>query len=65
MPTFSNNSGFEIPDLEIRIPNYSSTASSNTDDYVCISIPSGLNQDRRQQLKLFQKYSNTSCSSCY
>lgn len=47
MPTFSNNTGFGIPDLEIRIPNYSSTASSNTDDYVCISIPSGLNQDRQ------------------
>ena len=46
MPTFSNNSGFGMSDLEIRIPNYSSTASSNTDDYVCISI-TRLNQDRQ------------------
>ena len=47
MPTFSNNSTFGPADLEIQIPTYSSTATSSTDDYVCISIPSGLLQDRQ------------------
>ena len=47
MPTFSNNSTFGPADLEIQIPTYSSTATSNSDDYVCISIPSGLVQDRQ------------------
>ena len=47
MPTFSNNSTFGPADLEIQIPTYSSTATSSTDDYVCISIPSGLVQDRQ------------------
>ena len=47
MPTFSNNSNFGPADLEIQIPTYSSTATSSTDDYVCISIPSGLLQDRQ------------------
>ena len=47
MPTFSNNSNFGPADLEIQIPTYSSTATSNSDDYVCISIPSGLLQDRQ------------------
>jgi hypothetical protein len=47
MPTFSNNSNFGPADLEIQIPTYLSTATSNSDDYVCISIPSGLLQDRQ------------------
>ena len=47
MPTFSNNSSFGPADLEIQIPTYSSTATSNSDDYVCISIPSGLLQERQ------------------
>jgi len=47
MPIFSNNSNFGPADLEIQIPTYSSTATSNSDDYVCISIPSGLVQDRQ------------------
>ena len=47
IPTFSNNSTFGPADLEIQIPTYSSTATSSTDDYVCISIPSGLVQDRQ------------------
>ena len=47
MPTFSNNSNFGQADLEIQIPTYSSTATSSSDDYVCISVPSGLLQDRQ------------------
>ncbi|MAW20965.1 MAG: hypothetical protein CMD16_01045 [Flavobacteriales bacterium] len=47
MPTFSSNSNLGPADLEIQIPNYSSTATSSSDDYVCISIPSGLLQDRQ------------------
>ena len=47
MPVFTTNSSLGPPDLEIQIPNYSSTATSNSDDYVCFSIPSGLFQDRQ------------------
>ena len=42
MPTFSNSSQLGTPDLELQIPTYSSTATSNSDDYVCFSIPTGL-----------------------
>ena len=34
-----------MPDAELRIPTFTSTATSN-DIYVCIAIPSGLTQDR-------------------
>ncbi len=47
MPVFSSNSNLGPADLEIQIPNYSSTATLSSDDYVCISIPSGLLQDRQ------------------
>jgi hypothetical protein len=47
MPTFSNSSQLGIPDLELQIPTYSSTATSNSDDYVCFSIPTGLLQSRK------------------
>ena len=47
LPNFSNNSNLGTPDLEIQIPTYSSNANSNSDDYVCFSIPSGLLQDRQ------------------
>jgi hypothetical protein len=47
MPTFPITSSLGPADLEIQIPNYSSTATSNSDDYVCISIPSGLLQNRQ------------------
>ena len=47
LPNFSNNSNLGAPDLEIQIPTYSSNANSNSDDYVCFSIPSGLLQDRQ------------------
>ncbi|MEC9209902.1 MAG: hypothetical protein VX762_05695 [Bacteroidota bacterium] len=47
MPTFSNTSQLGIPDLELQIPTYSSTATSNSDDYVCFSIPTGLLQNKK------------------
>ena len=47
MPTFSNNNNLGTHDLEIKMPLYSSNATSNSDDYVCFSIPSGLLQDRQ------------------
>jgi hypothetical protein len=46
-PSFSSSSNLGQADLEITIPLYSSNASSNSDDYVCFSIPSGLFQDRQ------------------
>ena len=50
MPNFSNSSLLGPADLEIQIPTYSSTATSNSDDYVCFSIPTGLTQDKKLEL---------------
>jgi len=47
MPTFTNSSLLGTPDLELQIPTYTSTATSNSDDYVCFSIPTGLSQSRK------------------
>ena len=47
MPTFGNSSQLGTADLELQIPTYTSTATSNSDDYVCFSIPSGLSQSRK------------------
>ena len=47
MPIFGNSSQLGVPDLELQIPTYSSAATSNSDDYVCFSIPTGLLQNRR------------------
>ena len=47
MPTFGNSSQLGVPDLELQMPTYASTATSNSDDYVCFSIPTGLLQNRR------------------
>ena len=47
MPIFGNSSQLGIPDLELQMPTYASTATSNSDDYVCFSIPTGLLQNRR------------------
>jgi hypothetical protein len=35
------------PDLVLEMPNYMSKATESFDDYVCISIPTGLATDRR------------------
>ena len=47
MPTFTNTSLLGTPDLELQIPTYASTATSNSDDYVCFSIPTGLSQSKK------------------
>ena len=47
MPIFGNSSQLGVPDLELKMPTYASTATSNSDDYVCFSIPTGLLQNRR------------------
>ena len=40
-PIFNGNSSLGTPDLTLQIPTYTSTANSNSDDYVCFSISSG------------------------
>ena len=52
-PSFSNTSNLGPADLEIQIPTYSSNANTNSDDYVCFSIPSGLTQDRKVRALTF------------
>ena len=47
MPIFGSSSQLGVPDLELQMPTYASTATSNSDDYVCFSIPTGLLQNRR------------------
>ena len=46
MPVFSDSSNLGPADLVIQMPIYSSVATSNSDDYVCFSIPTGLIQNR-------------------
>ena len=46
-PNFSNGSILGPADLELQIPTYASQATSNSDDYVCFSIPTGLLQGRK------------------
>ncbi len=36
MPTFNNTSQLGMPDLELQIPTYTSTATTNSDDYVSL-----------------------------
>lgn len=42
----ANNWRLGTPDLSLRMPNYISKATSSSDDYVCISIPSNLTVGR-------------------
>jgi len=45
-PVYTTNYQLQgTPDLELKIPTYTSTATS-ADIYICFSIPSGLTQDR-------------------
>jgi hypothetical protein len=49
-PTPVYNSGAFIqaaPDLQLKMPNYISKATSSSDDYVCIVVPSGLIADKK------------------
>jgi hypothetical protein len=47
-PGFSDE-GFltATPDLELTMESYLSQATTNADDYICVSIPSGLTQDKK------------------
>jgi hypothetical protein len=36
-----------VPDLSITMPNYMSKATETHDDYICISLPTGVLEDRR------------------
>lgn len=45
-PVYSGGTVLGQGDLEVQIPTYMSKALSNSDDYVCFAIPSGLPQDR-------------------
>jgi len=47
VPTKSSSVFSELPDLVIQMPNYSSTATSQSDDYVCISIPTNFPVDKK------------------
>ena len=47
MPIFPNSLQLGAADLELQIPTYTSTATSNTDDYVCFSIPTSIMQNRK------------------
>lgn len=52
-PVYNNNQQLPgTPDLVINAPNYMSKATSQSDDYVCFVIPSGLLQDKK--IKAFE-----------
>jgi mono/diheme cytochrome c family protein len=44
-PVFSDESILGTPDLQLRMPSFTSSAEI-VDDYICFVIPSGLTQDR-------------------
>lgn len=46
-PVFSEKILPGIPDLTVQMDSYMSKATPTQDDYVCISIPSGLTEDRK------------------
>jgi len=46
-PVFANEGFIQVePDLEVEMEPYTSSASAFQDDYVCISIPTGLTEDK-------------------
>ncbi len=53
-PPVYNNAGFiqATPDIELEMEPYTSNASATLDDYVCISLPTGLTESRK--LKAFE-----------
>ncbi len=48
-PPVYSTKGFipQRPDLELKLPVYTSKATSTNDDYVCFSMPSNLTSDKR------------------
>ena len=46
-PVFPEGSILGPGDLELQIPSYTSTATAQSDDYVCISVPTGLTSAKK------------------
>jgi hypothetical protein len=46
-PVFSSSSVLGQGDLELQIPMYTSAATAQNDDYVCISVPTGLTAGKK------------------
>ena len=46
-PVYPVGSMLGSGDLELQIPAYTSTATAQQDDYVCISVPSGLTESKK------------------
>lgn len=46
-PVFNTGSFLGSGDLEVQMPTYTSKATSSGDDYICVSMPSDLLDDRR------------------
>jgi hypothetical protein len=47
-PVYSNEGFIQAePDLEMTMEPYTSTATFNQDDYICISLPTGLTEDKK------------------
>lgn len=46
-PVYPTEGVLGTPDLKVTMPVYTSKATSNSDDYICIVIPSGLAKDRK------------------
>ena len=42
-PEFPDDGFLGAPDLKLTIPTYTSNATASSDDYVCFSLPTGLN----------------------
>jgi hypothetical protein len=45
-PVFTPGSTLGTGDLEVQMPTYMSKATSSNDDYICVSIPTNIAQDR-------------------
>mgnify|MGYP003651568252 CR=1 FL=1 len=46
-PVYPSGGILPNPDLTVKMPTYTSKATSQKDDYICISIPSGLTKSRK------------------
>lgn len=46
-PNYPTGSILGTPDLKVTMPLYTSKATSTTDDYICIAIPSGLTTNKK------------------
>lgn len=46
-PVYPPGATLGIPDLKVTMPSYTSKATANKDDYICLAIPSGLTKTRK------------------